>query len=220
MNPQKKQKNQKNQRWIWIVAAIAAVALCAVIVTAALNRGAAVPEAEKDVPAGETAYVEIVVKDYGTITAELYGDIAPITVANFLKLTNEGFYDGLTFHRIISGFMIQGGDPKGNGTGGSDERIKGEFAANGVDNSLAHTRGVLSMARSSAYDSASSQFFIMHADAPHLNGQYAAFGRVLSGMEVVDAICENTPVQDSNGTVLPADQPVIERVSRIEKPEE
>lgn len=116
--------------------------------------------------------------------------------------------------------MIQGGDPNGNGTGGSSQRIKGEFSANGVQNDLKHTRGVLSMARSSAMDSASSQFFIMHADAPHLDGQYAAFGKVISGMEVVDAICEHTPVTDRNGTVAKANQPVIERIIRVEKPEE
>jgi len=154
------------------------------------------------------------------ITAELDADAAPITVTNFMKLTESGFYDGLTFHRIISGFMIQGGDPKGNGTGGSDERIKGEFSANGVNNPIAHDRGVLSMARSSAFDSASSQFFIMHEKAPHLDGQYAAFGHVLSGMEVVDAICEKTPVKDYNGSVAKADQPVITSIKRIEKPAE
>ena len=116
-------------------------------------------------------YVQIDVQDYGTIVAELDADIAPITVTNFMKLVDEKFYDGLTFHRIISGFMIQGGDPNGNGTGGSSERITGEFAANGIRNDLKHTRGVLSMARSQAMNSASSQFFIMHEDAPHLDGQ-------------------------------------------------
>ena len=164
-------------------------------------------------------YVQIDIQDYGTITAELYADTAPITVKNFLKLVDEKFYDGLTFHRIISGFMIQGGDPKGNGTGGSDENIQGEFAANGVQNDLKHVRGVLSMARSQNMNSASSQFFIMHEDAPHLDGQYAAFGKVLTGMDVVDAIRENTPVQDYNGTVARDDQPVITRIVRIEKPE-
>ena len=165
-----------------------------------------------------TYYIQMDVKDYGTITAELYADTAPITVENFLKLVDEKFYDGLTFHRIISGFMIQGGDPLGNGTGGSEQKIKGEFSSNGVKNDLKHTRGVLSMARSSQPDSASSQFFIMHQDAPHLNGSYAAFGKVLSGMEVVDAICANTPVNDGNGTVSKTNQPVIERIVRIEKP--
>lgn len=116
--------------------------------------------------------------EQGNMKAELYPEIAPITVANFKKLVEEGFYDGLTFHRIIDGFMIQGGDPLGNGMGGSPDKIKGEFLANGVKNDLRHTRGVLSMARSMNPDSASSQFFIMHADAPHLDGQYAAFGKI------------------------------------------
>jgi peptidyl-prolyl cis-trans isomerase B (cyclophilin B) len=164
-------------------------------------------------------YVEIHVKDVGVITAELYADIAPVTVTNFIDLVNQKFYDGLTFHRIISGFMVQGGDPNGNGTGGSGTTIKGEFKANGVENNLKHERGVLSMARSQAYNSASSQFFIMHEDAPHLDGQYAAFGKVLSGIEVVDILCENTPVQDRNGTVAKNDQPVIERIVVIEKHE-
>ncbi len=122
------------------------------------------------------------------IKIELYPDKAPITVANFEKLVNEGFYNGLTFHRVISGFMIQGGDPLGNGTGGSKEKIKGEFASNGVPNDIRHVRGVLSMARSMNPNSASSQFFIMHKDAPHLDGQYAAFGKVVEGIEVVDEI--------------------------------
>lgn len=122
------------------------------------------------------------------IKIELYPDKAPITVANFEKLVNEGFYNGLTFHRVISGFMIQGGDPLGNGTGGSKEKIKGEFASNGVPNDIRHVRGVLSMARSMNPNSASSQFFIMHKDAPHLDGQYAAFGKVVEGIDVVDEI--------------------------------
>lgn len=122
------------------------------------------------------------------IKLELYPDKAPITVKNFEKLASEGFYDGLCFHRVISGFMIQGGDPLGNGMGGSDDKIKGEFAANGVRNDLKHTRGVISMARSMSPNSASSQFFIMHKDAPHLDGQYAAFGKVVEGLDVVDEI--------------------------------
>lgn len=149
---------------------------------------------------------------------ELYPEVAPKSVANFVKLAESGFYDGLTFHRIVPGFVIQGGDPLGNGTGDSGETIKGEFASNGVENNIAHERGVLSMARSALPDSASSQFFIMHEAAPHLDGSYAAFGRVLSGMEVVDAICENTPVTDSNGTVAAENQPVINSITRIEKP--
>lgn len=119
---------------------------------------------------------------------ELYPDKAPITAANFEKLVKEGFYDGLTFHRIIPGFMIQGGDPEGTGMGGSKDKIKGEFASNGVKNDIKHTRGVISMARSMMKDSASSQFFIMHADAPHLDGNYAAFGKVVEGLEVIDEI--------------------------------
>ena len=158
----------------------------------------------------------IEIENYGTITAELYGEVAPITVENFVKLAGEGFYDGLTFHRIIDGFMIQGGDPRGNGTGGSDQNIKGEFAANGVNNPITHQRGVLSMARSSAYDSASSQFFIMHQVSPWLDGQYAAFGCVLEGMDVVDAICANTPVTDGNGTVAKANQPMITSIKVTE----
>ena len=131
----------------------------------------------------------IIEMDNGSqIKIELDPSVAPITVANFEKLVKEGFYDGLTFHRIIPGFMIQGGDPKGNGTGGSKENIKGEFASNGVNNPLKHTRGVISMARAMDPNSASSQFFIMHADAPHLDGQYAAFGKVVEGMDVVDQI--------------------------------
>ena len=122
------------------------------------------------------------------IKLELYPEEAPITVENFLELVKNHFYDGLTFHRVISGFMIQGGDPLGTGFGGSDKRIKGEFLANGVNNRIKHVRGVISMARSQNPNSASSQFFIMHADAPHLDGQYAAFGKVVEGIEVVDEI--------------------------------
>lgn len=124
------------------------------------------------------------------IKIELYPDVAPITVANFEKLVKEGFYDGLIFHRVISGFMIQGGCPEGTGMGGPKERIKGEFLANGVPNNLKHTRGVISMARSGDPNSAGSQFFIMHKDAPHLDGQYAAFGKVIEGMDVVDEIAD------------------------------
>ena len=124
----------------------------------------------------------------GKIELELYPEIAPITVENFTNLVKEGFYDGLTFHRIIPGFMIQGGDPLGNGMGGSEKNIRGEFAMNGFKNDLKHKRGVISMARSYDPNSASSQFFIMHADAPHLDGSYAAFGRVVNGMDVVDEI--------------------------------
>ena len=163
-----------------------------------------------------TYYADIAIQDYGTVTVELNGDAAPITVGNFVTLAREGFYDGLTFHRVMDGFMMQGGDPNGNGTGGSSERIKGEFSQNGVENPLKHERGVISMARSSSPDSASSQFFIMHEDSPHLDGQYAAFGCVLEGMDVVDAICANTPVTDGNGTVAKANQPKITSIKVTE----
>lgn len=160
---------------------------------------------------------EITVKDYGTITVELDADTAPITVTNFVQLARDGFYDGLTFHRIIDGFMIQGGDPNGNGTGGSDAKIKGEFSSNGVENDISHVRGVISMARSSAKDSASSQFFIVQQDSTYLDGDYAAFGHVTEGMDIVDAICADVPVEDSNGTVLAENQPVIESITILEE---
>lgn len=163
-----------------------------------------------------TYNIEIDVKDYGVIKATLDADAAPITVTNFVNLVKEGFYDGLTFHRIMKGFMIQGGDPSGNSTGGSDKNIKGEFSANGVENSISHKRGVMSMARSNDYDSASSQFFIMHEDAPYLDGQYAAFGNVTEGMEVVDAICDNVKVEDDNGTTLSENQPVINSIKLVD----
>ena len=161
-------------------------------------------------------HVTIDVQDYGTISLELDADTAPISVTNFINLANEGFYDGLTFHRIISGFMIQGGDPNGNGTGGSEKTIKGEFSANGVENDISHVRGVISMARANDPDSGSSQFFIVHEDSTSLDGQYAAFGHVTDGMDVVDAICEAVPVQDNNGTVAAADQPVITAVTVVD----
>ncbi len=160
--------------------------------------------------------IEIVVKDYGTIKAELDADVAPITVKNFVKLVKEGFYDGLTFHRIMSGFMIQGGDPKGDGTGGSGKTIKGEFAENGVKNNISHKRGVLSMARlGNDMDSATSQFFIVHEDSDFLDGQYAAFGKVTEGMEVVDAICADNAVTGANGMVEKEKQPVIEKITLV-----
>ena len=161
-------------------------------------------------------HVTIDVQDYGTISLELDADTAPISVTNFINLANEGFYDGLTFHRIISGFMIQGGDPNGNGTGGSEKTIKGEFSANGVENDISHVRGDISMARANDPDSGSSQFFIVHEDSTFLDGQYAAFGHVTDGMDVVDAICEAVPVQDNNGTVAAADQPVITAVTVVD----
>ena len=135
--------------------------------------------------------VVIEVKGMGKIKIELDADAAPITVENFKELVEEGFYDGLIFHRVISGFMIQGGCPEGTGMGGPGHTIKGEFAANGYDNPIKHVRGVISMARAMDPDSAGSQFFIMHEDAPYLDGQYAAFGKVVEGMEVVDEIANS-----------------------------
>ena len=156
--------------------------------------------------------VEIKIKDYGTIYAEIDADTAPITVTNFVNLCKNHFYDGLTFHRIIKDFMIQGGDPNGDGTGGSKETIKGEFSDNGVENPLKHTRGALSMARSQDNDSASSQFFIVQKTASHLDGQYAVFGYVYEGMDIVDKICDDVQVEDNNGTVAKENQPVIESI--------
>ena len=193
VNPYAKQPEKKTN---WPLIIVTAVLVAALIVAGVLLLGGKHKNTADDGLLHGTYYAQIDVKDYGTITAELYADTAPITVTNFVNLVNQGFYDGLTFHRIISG-----------------------FSANGVDNPLKHTRGVLSMARSSAYNSASSQFFIMHADATHLDGQYAAFGKVLSGMEVVDAICQNTPVSDSNGTVAKENQPVITSIRMIDKPQ-
>ena len=165
---------------------------------------------------GEPVKVEIKVKDYGNIIVELDEEAAPRTVDNFVTLVKEKFYDGLTFHRIIKDFMIQGGDPNGDGTGGSGMNIVGEFADNGYNNELKHLRGVISMARSMDPNSASSQFFICHQDAPHLDGQYAAFGVVESGMDVVDKICDTVVNSGSNGEVEKENQPVIESITIIE----
>lgn len=159
-----------------------------------------------------TYHAAITVKDYGEIDVELDADTAPVTVTNFVKLVQEKFYDGLTFHRIIDGFMIQGGDPEGDGTGGADETIKGEFSNNGVKNNISHVRGTISMARSSAPDSASSQFFIVQSDSTYLDGDYAAFGHVTSGMDIVDQICKDAKPTDGNGSIAKDQQPVIESI--------
>jgi peptidyl-prolyl cis-trans isomerase B (cyclophilin B) len=156
-------------------------------------------------------HATIVVKDYGTIKVELDADTAPVTVSNFAHLANQGFYDGLKFHRIMKDFMVQGGDPKGDGTGGSDVNIIGEFSANGKKNDIKHERGVISMARSSSNNSASSQFFIMHKTTASLDGQYAAFGHVTEGMDVVDKLAE-VPATDDNGTVAEENKPIIESI--------
>lgn len=174
------------------------------------------PAANEESQGVGTHHAEIDIQDYGTITVELDGDAAPITVQNFMDLANDGFYDGLTFHRIIAGFMMQGGDPNGNGTGGSENTIKGEFSSNGVENTLSHTRGAISMARSQNPDSASSQFFICHADSAFLDGQYACFGYVTEGMDVVDAVCEAAQPTDGNGTIPADQQPVITAIRVID----
>lgn len=161
-------------------------------------------------------HAEITIADYGTLEVELDADTAPITVTNFVNLAQEGFYDGLTFWRIIDGFMIQGGDPLGNGTGGSDEEIKGEFSSNGVENDISHTRGTISMARATDPDSASSQFFIVQADSEFLDGEYAGFGYVTDGMDIVDQICEDAEPTDNNGTIESDKQPVIESITILD----
>lgn len=172
------------------------------------------PETQQPAPPAESSCTAVIeIEGYGTITLELDASAAPVTTENFVSLAREGFYDGLTFHRIIEGFMIQGGDPDGNGTGGSEQTIKGEFRENGVENSLSHTRGAISMARSNDYDSASSQFFIVHEDSTFLDGSYAAFGYVKEGMEVVDAICADAEPIDGDGFIAPENQPVIQSIT-------
>lgn len=160
-----------------------------------------------------TYYADIEIADYGKITVKLVQASAPISAANFVALAEDGFYDGLTFHRIIEGFMMQGGDPNGNGSGGSENNIVGEFSDNGYDNKLSHTRGAISMARSKAYNSASSQFFIVHEDSTYLDGQYAVFGYVTEGMDVVDKVCEKAEPTDDNGTIEADTQPVITSIT-------
>lgn len=158
-------------------------------------------------------YADIEVKDYGTITVALSEKAAPVTVENFVSLAESGFYNGLTFHRIIDGFMIQGGDPNGDGTGGSGKTITGEFSENGIENNISHVRGAISMARSQDYDSASSQFFIVQSDSTYLDGQYAGFGFVTEGMDIVDKICADAQPTDNNGTIAKDKQPVITSIT-------
>ena len=163
-------------------------------------------------------YADIEIENYGTITVALDKASAPVTVDNFINVAESGFYDGLTFHRIMEGFMMQGGDPKGDGSGGADSKIVGEFKENGYDNNLSHTRGAISMARATAYDSASSQFFIVHEDSTFLDGTYAGFGYVTEGMDIVDQICEEAVPTDNNGTIPKEAQPVIKTITiRVEE---
>ncbi|MBR6529797.1 MAG: peptidylprolyl isomerase [Clostridia bacterium] len=231
-------KVKKKQRSIDF-ATVAILAVCAIlviggVVLAIINPGANSPtnktdnsnddpikdistEVKYNPPAldeDKTYFADIVVKDYGKITVKLDQKSAPITAANFVDLAKKGFYNNLTFHRIIEDFMMQGGDPNGNGTGGSENSILGEFSANGVNNPLKHTRGTISMGRrGNDYNSASSQFFIVHKDYPSLNGKYAAFGNVTEGMDVVDAICKDAKPSDDNGTIPQKMQPVIESIT-------
>ena len=157
------------------------------------------------------------IAEYGKLELELDADVAPLTVTNFVNLAKKGFYNGLTFHRIMSGFMIQGGDPNGDGTGGSEETIKGEFKSNGIENTMSHKRGVISMARTqNDPDSASSQFFIVQADSDFLDGDYAAFGKVTAGMDIVDKICQSVQPIDNNGTVPADQQPKITAIKVID----
>ena len=163
-------------------------------------------------------YADIEIENYGTITVALDKTSAPVTVDNFINLATSGFYDGLTFHRIMEGFMMQGGDPKGDGSGGADSKIVGEFKQNGYNNNISHTRGAISMARAMAYDSASSQFFIVHEDSTFLDGTYAGFGYVTEGMDIVDQICEEAVPTDNNGTIPKEAQPVIKTITiRVEE---
>jgi len=165
-----------------------------------------------------THYAQIDVANYGSIILELNADAAPATVTNFVNLVQNGFYDGLTFHRIINGFMMQGGDPEGTGLGGSEHTVHGEFSLNGHENPISHVRGTISMARTANdYNSASSQFFIVHQDATTLDGSYAAFGKVLYGMDIVDKICATAVVTDDNGTVASESRPVISSANIITK---
>ncbi len=209
-----KQKKQDRMMWTIVIGAVALVVLLACL--------PAIFSLFKGDPYEATDYVQMNVSytdnvgeaKQGTIVLELYGNLAPITVKNFTKLTSEGFYNGLTFHRIIEGFMIQGGDPKGDGSGNSGERIKGEFNSNGVQNDLLHERGVISMARGSySMNSASCQFFIVHQTSPHLDGDYAAFGRVIDGMDTVDAIA----VLETNSNDKPLNTVTITSMTVITK---
>ena len=214
------------RRTIKTILAVAAILCCAVI-GAGCTKTSSAPEVNHT---GETnltinattlvtdIYADIEVEDYGTITVALAKEYAPGTVENFITLAESGFYNGLTFHRIMEDFMMQGGDPNGNGTGGSDTTIFGEFKQNGFDNPLSHTRGAISMARAMDPDSASSQFFIVHEDSLFLDGSYAVFGYVTEGMEIVDQICEGSEPTDNNGTIPREDQPVINTITiRVEE---
>ena len=217
-NKSKSKKTQQN--WILYVAVF--VALTALILVLYLRGFSGTATTAKPHKGGNSAgitldksltyFADIKIKGYGTVTVELDQTAAPITVANFVELAQSGFYDGLTFHRIMNGYMMQGGDPEGTGFGGAEKTIVGEFKANGYDNPLSHTRGAISMARSNAYNSASSQFFIVQKDFKSWDGQYAAFGYVTEGMDVVDKVCADAQPSDGNGTIPAGNQPVMTSV--------
>lgn len=233
----KKKQNLENYAAVIVALLAVVVVIVVVIITSAVtakrnrgesgqNGGTTPIQVEKDEsyapPEFEIShYAEIDIKDYGKITVGLDSAAAPGTVENFIALANDGFYDALTFHRIMEGFMMQGGDPEGTGFGGSENKIKGEFSANGVDNPLSHVRGAISMARSgNSYDSASSQFFIVHEDSTFLDGQYAAFGYVVEGIEVVDSVCKSARPIDDNGTIAASEQPIINSITIREAEQE
>ena len=210
---QQQKEMQKNKRRArkQALSVIGPIAVMVLLIAAILLVG--IPLGWYEDQPDDIYHAEIEIENYGTIHLELYRKDAPETVDNFVKLARAGFYDGLTFHRIIEDFMMQGGCPDGDGTGNSGTYIKGEFSANGFANNISHERGVISMARGEAYDSASCQFFIVHKDSPHLDGKYAAFGRVTDGLEVVDDICESARPLDNNGTIAETVQPVITSIT-------
>ncbi|MDR2163052.1 MAG: peptidylprolyl isomerase [Clostridiales Family XIII bacterium] len=206
-----KHLKMKRPAAISIAVFLAAVTLAASLAGCSAKDASSVSDKEETQVTDTKPIVEITMQDGGKIDIELDPSAAPDTVENFLKLVNEGFYDSLTFHRIIPGFMIQGGDPEGTGMGGADTTIKGEFSSNGVDNPISHKRGVISMARSQSPDSASSQFFITNADSVFLDGEYAAFGHVTSGMDVVDSIS----AVETSANDAPTSPVVIESIKQI-----
>ena len=218
-NKSKAKKTQQN----WIIYAAVFVALAALILVLYVRGFSGTSTTAKPHKGGNSAgitldesltyFADIKIKGYGTVTVELDQTAAPITVANFVELAQSGFYDGLTFHRIMNGYMMQGGDPEGTGFGGAEKTIVGEFKANGYNNPLSHTRGAISMARATDFNSASSQFFIVHQDSIFLDGQYACFGYVTEGLDVVDAVCTKAEPTDDNGTIPAAAQPVIKSIT-------
>ena len=221
-------QNKKNNNWIIYCAVfVALAALIMVMYVRGFSGGTTTAKPHKGGNTTQTVldenltyFADIQIKGYGTVTVELDQKAAPITVANFVTLAESGFYDGLTFHRIIDGVMMQGGDPEGTGYGGAEETIVGEFSANGYVNPLSHTRGAISMARSNSYNSASSQFFIVQKDYKSWDGKYAVFGYVTEGIDVVDAVCGDAEPTDGNGSIAAKDQPVMTSVKIRTEPAE